>query len=148
MKILSITVNVYILVWNIWGIHYIYQRRNELLVGSYRGTPSSFHDTINIYYDNCKKDKYIVFKNKKLCQIIEDIGIWYYPLRAIRSKETHYNNGIVICNKEISIYKNEVEYGKEHPANKFDLNNVRAFFTKFINDTDRLISMMDSYELS
>lgn len=59
---------------------YIYQKRTGMLVGNSKGTESSFHDMINSYYDENKRGKYPIFRNKKFCNVIDDIGLWYYPL--------------------------------------------------------------------
>lgn len=125
---------------------YKYQRKTDMLVGSLKGTQSSFHDMLNCYYDDSKRGRYAVFRNKELCKIIDDVSLWYYPLRGIRSKEAHYNTGEIIIKFDDAIYDNHVEYG-EHSANSFELSQVGLFYSRFSTDSEKLITQMADYNI-
>lgn len=125
---------------------YIYQKRTGMLVGSLKGTDSSFHDMINCYHDDNKRGKYSIFRNKRFCSVINDIGLWYYPLRSIRSKEAHYNTGSIISKKDKLLYNNHVVYG-EHIANSFDLSQLALYYSSFSTDSEKLIMLMTNYEI-
>ncbi|MDY3372858.1 MAG: hypothetical protein SOX50_06250 [Terrisporobacter othiniensis] len=125
---------------------YIYQIRTDMNRGNWKKAQSSFHKIINSYFNVVEREKYILFRHKDSAKIIENIGIWYYLVRNIRSKETHYNKGKVEVRNNDIFYINEVEYG-EHTANEFNLNNLKGIFSKFNRDTSSLISLIDNYEI-
>lgn len=124
---------------------YIYQKRTDMIRGNWKGTQSSFHKIINCYFDKKEREKYALFKHRESAKVFDNIGIWYYPIRSIRSKEIHYNKGsIEIRNNEI-FYINSVEYGDDHLAIEFDITTIKAIYNKFSRDTLSFINLIDNY---
>lgn len=127
-------------------IMYIYQKRTGMDRGQDPNTHASFHDILNYYNDEEKRGNYKIFKSKELCEIMKDISEWYYILRDIRSKEVHYNSGIIITEDNSIMYANEVDYGNLK-RNKLDITNVDGYYIKFDIDTEKIIQMLNNYKL-
>lgn len=140
---ISFCENIYSSMEYMGYIIYIYQRRSD----AYRGmklTESSFNKTLKFYNKN--REEYKIFNNKEFEKEIKDISTWYPVIRDIRSKEVHYNKGIISIDGNSIKYKNDVEYG-EHLANELELNNIKGYYTKFKLSVDSILNIVNNYEL-
>lgn len=125
---------------------YIYQDRNRICVGEYGKVQSSFHKIINAYIDSNNRIKFAIFKCDELCDVMNSIERWYYEIRLIRSKETHYNTGRVLIENKKILYDNHIEYG-EHQAIQFNLSIIRMYYNSFVRDVKKIILIMDNYKM-
>lgn len=111
-------------------------------------TQASFHKIIKNYHNEKERCKYIIYKHSEFSRIINDIGIWCYHIRSIRTKETHYNTGEIEIKNNSIFYVNNVNYGGENKEVEFDLSYIRGYFNKFITDTKKLLDMINGYEIA
>jgi hypothetical protein len=125
---------------------YIYQSRNGLDRGGKRKVQSSFHDIIDIYTNQLSREECAIFKCHELCDVMSSIVQWYYDIRLIRSKETHYNTGQILKKDGDIIYDNHVVYG-DHDANNFNLSSIDMYYDNFTRDVKAILELMDTYKL-
>ena len=125
---------------------YIYQTRNRICIGEYGKVQSSFHKIINCYVNIDERSKFAIFQSNDLCDVMSSIEQWYYDIRLIRSKETHYSTGTILVQDLDIVYSNYVEYG-DHPTVTFNLSNIRMYCDSFVRDIKKIIMLMDSYKI-